>query len=179
MKTIIKISIIVVIAVIGIHLLGYEDAVPYIFNAINDSINYILAVPIVNNVVNDYPTVSSLVTIAVVILGISYAIIHFVESLFKGVASTLGRQHQPFKSKNSVKKLFHTAIIIKILLLVFKLVLIVTKAWSLSQFFHWVIGDPNNVWQLIKNDALFFIVLTIIVLIGLYKRQTQKQYNPA
>lgn len=179
MKTIFKILILMVIIGTGFYLLGYDDVFPYLYDFLHSILIFIIELPIIKNIIDDFPhyTVSGLITIAVVLLGISYAIIHFFEMLIKGLASMVGRRHTPFKSKQKVKKLFHSAIVVKLLLLVFKLVITITKAWSLSQFFHWLIGDPIDVWQLIKNDVLFFIVLAIILLISLYKRrQTQKQY---
>ena len=177
MKTLLKIILLVILIKVGIDLIRYVYGDTYLYCLLYDFWIFICSMPIVGDVIDHFYygeyTVSELLTIAVILLGILYILIHLIEIVIKGFAALVGRPHEPFRSKHHVKKLFLSAIFVKIILLAAKVAIVISQAWGISQFFHWVWGDPVSVYHIIKNDAMFFIVLLIVLAVSLFKSPSQ------
>jgi len=121
-------------------------------------------------------TILTVLLITVVALYILHISIDLIRKLFFSMA---GKSHRPLRSKHKIKKAMHSLLIIKGILFAFKLILLFAQAWSLGKFLNFIIEQPKNLLDLIKSDAIFLLVLSVLLLSFIFKRKSSdnEEYN--
>jgi hypothetical protein len=123
----------------------------------------------------DNTTVSGILTYTIIFIGIVYIILHLIEFIAKQLARLFNFDHRPHETKHKVRKIFFYAIWTKIILLGLQIVLLMTQAWSLSKFFHYLIEKPTDFWGIVTSDTIFLAILLLLILLKTIEGKTEPE----
>lgn len=116
-----------------------------------------------NLISKSHLNLSEIMTYSIILIGVLYVALHFIELIAKGIARLFNRDHTSHQSKHKVGKIFLGAVFIKLALIILQLILLITQAWSLSRFFHYLIDKPKDFWTIVSQDVIFFAVLLLLL----------------